>query len=92
MLVRRRPKFDEFPRHFHVPFRCNFADRKIHVVSAFFFQYNFGGRKIQLISTYFFKHNFAGRNIHIFSTYLSIFSTYVLGHNIDGQKFDDVFG
>ena len=26
--VRRRPNFDEFPRHFRVLFRCNFAGEK----------------------------------------------------------------
>ena len=35
--IRRRPNFDEFPRHFHVLFWCNFADRKIYVVSTYFF-------------------------------------------------------
>ena len=35
--IRRRPSFDEFSRHFHELFRCNFADRKIHVVSTYFF-------------------------------------------------------
>ena len=35
--IRRRLNFDEFPRHFHVLFRCNFADRRIHVVSTYSF-------------------------------------------------------
>ena len=35
--IRRRPNVDEFPRHFYVLFRCNFADQKIHVVSTYFF-------------------------------------------------------
>ena len=34
---RRSSKFDEFPSHLHVLFRCNFADRKIHVVSTYTF-------------------------------------------------------
>ena len=51
---RPRPNFDEFLRHFHVLFRCNFADRKIHVVSMYFFRCNFDGRKIHVVSTYFF--------------------------------------
>ena len=36
-LIRRRPNFDEFPRHFCVLFRCNFYGRKIQVVSTYFF-------------------------------------------------------
>ena len=35
--ISRRPNFDEFPRHFRVLFRCDFAGRKIHVVSTYFF-------------------------------------------------------
>ena len=35
---RRRPNFDEFPRHFRVIFRCSLGGRKIHVVSTYFFQ------------------------------------------------------
>ena len=35
--IRQRPNFDEFPRHFRVLFRCNFAGQKIHVVSRTFF-------------------------------------------------------
>ena len=35
--IPQRPIFDEFPRHFHLLVRCNFADRKIHVVSTYFF-------------------------------------------------------
>ena len=34
MSIRRRPNFGDFPRRFHVLFRCNFTDRKIHVVST----------------------------------------------------------
>ena len=33
--IRRRPNFDEFPRHFRVLFRCNFDSRKIHVEIQF---------------------------------------------------------
>ena len=47
MSILGRPNFDEFPRHFHVPFQRNFADRKIHVVFTYFFRRNFGGRNIQ---------------------------------------------
>ena len=36
--IRGRPNFDEFPRHFHVLFRCNFADRQIHVISTYLFR------------------------------------------------------
>ena len=35
--IRRRPNSDEFSRHFHEHFWCNFADRKIHVFSRTFF-------------------------------------------------------
>ena len=52
--IRRRPSFDEFPRHFHELFRCNFADRKVHVVPTYFFRRNFTGRKILVNSMYFF--------------------------------------
>ena len=48
-LTRRAPNFDEFPRHSHVPFPYNFADRKIHVVSTFLF----GGISLVEISTFF---------------------------------------
>ena len=65
----QRPNFDEFPRHFHVLFRCNFADRKIHVVSKYFFQRNFTGRKIYVVSRYLFRCNFDGRKIHVVYTY-----------------------
>ena len=47
----QRPNFDEFPRHFQVLFRCNFADRKIDVVSTYLFRRNFTGRKIHVVST-----------------------------------------
>ena len=32
-----KTKLWRIPRHLHVLFRCNFADRKIHVASMFFF-------------------------------------------------------
>ena len=67
--IRRRPSFDEFSRHFHELFRCNFADRKIHVVSTYFFRRNFGGRKIQVVSTYFLRCNFDGRKIRLATTH-----------------------
>ena len=67
--IRRRPNFDEFPRYFHELFRCNFADRKIHVVSTYFFRHNFNGRKIDVVSTYFFRRNFDGGKIHVVCTY-----------------------
>ena len=51
-LIRRRPNLDKFPRHFHVLFRCNFARRKIHVVSTY--SCNFPGPKFHDVSTYFF--------------------------------------
>ena len=93
---RPRPNFDEFLRHFHVLFRCNFADRKIHVVSMYFFRCNFDGRKIHVVSTYFFWCNFDGRKIHNVSTYffrcnfdgqkIYVVSTYFFRCNFDGRK------
>ena len=65
-----RPNFDEFRRHFHVLFRCNFIDWKIHVVSTFFFVLlNFTDRKIHVVSAYFYWRNLDGRKIHVSSTY-----------------------
>ena len=51
--IRRRPNFDEFPRHFRVLFRCDFAGRKIHIVSTYFFRCNFDDRKIHVVSRTF---------------------------------------
>ena len=94
--IRRRSNFDEFPRHFHVHFRCNFADLKIHVVSTYFFRCNFDGQKVHVFSTYFFGRNFVGRKIHVVSTFSSwrnfagriihVFSTYFFRCNFDGRK------
>ena len=63
-----------FPRIF---FRCNFAGRKIHVVSTYFLRCNFNGQKIHIhiISKYFFRCNFDGRKIHVVSrTFISVIS------------------
>ena len=77
--IRRRRNFDEFPRHFHILFRCDFAGRKIHVVSTYFFRCNFDGRRIHIVSTYFFRCNFDGRKIHVVSrTFISVTSMVVL--------------
>ena len=57
-----------YPRRFQVLLRCNFADRKIHVVSTYFFRRNLDGRKIQAVSTYFCRCNFDGQKIHLVST------------------------
>ena len=62
MLIRQRPNFDEFPRHFHLLFWCSFSDRKIserkiHLASTYFVWCNFDGRKIYVVSTYFFWCN-----------------------------------
>ena len=57
-----------YPRRFQVLLRCNFADRKIHVVSSYFFRRNLDGRKIQAVSTYFCRCNFDGQKIHLVST------------------------
>ena len=101
-LIRRRPIFDEFPRHFRVLFRCNFAVRKIHVVSAYFFRCNFDGREIHVASTYFYRCNLDGRKIILVSTYffrcnlsgrnMHVVFTYFFRRNFDGQRFDIVFG
>ena len=77
--IRRRPNFDKFPRHFHVLFRCNFADQKIHVVSRYFFQLNFYGWKIHVVSTYFFQCNFDVQKIRFVSSYF-------FQCNFDGRK------
>ena len=53
--IRRRPNFDEFPRHFCVLFRCHFAGRKIHVISVYFFRCNFDGWKIHDFFMYFYQ-------------------------------------
>ena len=37
MSIRRRASFDEFTRHFHVLFRCSFADQKITSFPSTFF-------------------------------------------------------
>ena len=55
--IRRKPNFDEFPRHFRVLFLCDFDGRKTHKVSTYFFWCNFDGRKIHIVSTYFFDIN-----------------------------------
>ena len=47
--IRWAPNFDEFRRHSHVPFPYHFADRKIHVVSTYFFD----GISLVEISTFF---------------------------------------
>ena len=49
-----KTKFRRIPRHFHELFQCNFADRKILVVSTYFFRSNFAGRKIHIVPTYSF--------------------------------------
>ena len=67
--IRWRPSFDGFPRHFHIFFRCNFADRKTRVVSTYYFWCNFDGQKILVASTYFFWCNFHGQKVHVVSTY-----------------------
>ena len=67
--IHQRSNFDAFPRRFHVFFRCNFADRKIHVASTYVYRCNFTGRKIHVFSTYFFRCNFDGRKIYVVSTY-----------------------
>ena len=100
--IRWRPSFDGFPRHFHIFFRCNFADRKTHVVSTYYFRCNFDVQKILVASTYFFWCNFDGQKIHVVSTYffrgnfdgrkIHFVCYYFFRRNFNGQKFDFVFG
>ena len=63
----QRPKFDEFPRHFCILFRCNFDGHKINVVPTYFFRWNFAGRKIHVISRTFFDVNSMVKNSTLFS-------------------------
>ena len=96
MSIRRRLNFDQFPRHFHVLFRCYFADWKIHVVSAYFFWCNFQGPETHVVFTYFFRRNFNGQKIHLVSTCffwcifagrnIHVFSTYIFLCNFDVRK------
>ena len=94
--IRRRPNFDEFPRHFRVLFRCNFDGRKIHVVSTYFFRCNFDGRKIHVVSTYFFRCNFDGRKSTLFPrTFVDVIlmvkkSTYLLRAFFDVISFIEI--
>ena len=53
--IRRRPNFDEFPRHFRILFRCNFDGRKIHVVSTHFFDVTLLVQKSTLFPRTFFN-------------------------------------
>ena len=78
-----------YPRRFQVLLRCNFADRKIHVVSTYFFRRNLDGRKIQAVSTYFCRCNFDGQKIHLvfdmlFFIEISSLSTYFFRRSFDG--------
>ena len=66
---RSKTKFQRISTSFPRTFSINFTDRKIHVVSTYFFRCNFDGRKIHVVSTYFFRCNFDGLKIHLVSTY-----------------------
>ena len=68
-ILRRYIKDQISMRRFHVFFRCNFADWKIHVASTYVYRCYFTGRKIHVFSTYFFRCNFDGRKIYVVSTY-----------------------
>ena len=73
--IHRRPNIDEFPRHFHVLFRCILADLEIHIVSTYFFQRNFDGRKTHVVSTYFFRCNLMVEKLTLFSpTFFNVIS------------------
>ena len=88
--IRRRPNFDEFLRHFHVLFRCNFADRKIHLVSTYFFRRNFAGRKIHVVSTYFFRRT--GRKSTLFPrTFFDVISMAEKSRLFPRTCFDVIF-
>ena len=78
--LRQRLNFDKFSRHFQVLFWCNFADRKIYVISTYFFQCNFDSRKIHVVSTYLFRCNFDGRKIYVVS--MHFFRCNFFGQNI----------
>ena len=78
-------KFDEFPHHFHVLFRCNLANRKIHVVSTYFF---FGVISVAEKST-FFPRTFFGV-ISLVKTFTLFLCTF-FGCNFDGRKIHVVF-
>ena len=78
-----KTKFRRISTSFPVLFRCNFADRKFHVVSMYLFRRNFDGRKIRFVFTYFFCCNFDGRKIHVVSTYF-------FRCNFDGRNIHDV--
>ena len=85
--IRWKPNFEEFPRHFRVPFRCNFdgywcifTGRKIHIVSTYFFWQNFAGQKVHVVSTYSFWCNFDGGKIHVVSVYF--YQCYFAGRKI----------
>ena len=100
--IRPRLTSDEFPWHFYVLFQCNFADRKICVISTYFFHCYIEGPKIHVVSTSFFQRNFDGRKIRIVSTYLfrcnfvgqkiQVVCKYFFRRNSDRQKFDVAFG
>ena len=73
--IRPRLNSDEFPWHFYVLFQCNFADRKICVISTYFFHCYIEGPKIHVVSTYFFQRNFDGRKFTLFPrTYFGVIS------------------
>ena len=99
--VGQRPNFDENPCCFTYFYWCNFACRKIHVVSTYFFRCNFDGRKTHVVSTYFFCCNFNGRKIHLVSTYsfrcnfdgrkIYVVSSYFFKYNLSGRNMHVVF-
>ena len=64
--IRRRPDFDEFPRHLHALFRCNLADPKIHLVPRIFFDVISMLEKSKLFLLTFFEAILMGKNWHCF--------------------------
>ena len=87
--IHRKPNFGQFSRHSHVLFWCNFADRKVCLVSTYFFRRNFDDRKIHVDSTYIFRRTFDGGKILVVSTFyfqcdsdgqiIHVVSTYFFG-------------
>ena len=59
----------QFPHHFDVLLLCNFGERKIDVVSTYFFRRNFAEQNIDVISMYFFRTDFAGQKINVVLVY-----------------------
>ena len=53
-----KTKFRRISTHFHVLFRCNFADQKIHVIFTYSFRHNFDCRKTHVLLTMKIRRRF----------------------------------